>query len=244
MDQPILVQQASYWNDWNASKSTRPLSETSADQRTLVLKWLGKTGRTDLNILEVGCGAGWLCPSLKPFGKVTATDLSAGVLREAASRIPDVEFVPGDFMALDFPGSRFDVIVSLEVLSHVSDQPAFITKLADLLAPGGLLMLATQNRPVLERHNRVPLPSPQQLRLWVDRDELTALLQPRFDIRDLRSISATANKGFYRFLVGRKFKRALRLLFGRRLEDALAQAGLGWTLITLAQKRAQEGQSA
>lgn len=235
MDQPIVVQQA-YWNDWNAAKNERPLSDISADQRELVVEWLSEIGRTDLKILEVGCGAGWLCPSLKPFGRVTATDLSDAVLHEAAERVPDVKFVAGDFMELNFDG-QFDVIVSLEVLSHVADHPRFMSKLASLLRPGGLLMLATQNRPVLERHNNVPPPAPEQLRNWVDRDELTALLMPHFEIRRLRSISATANKGFYRLILGRKAKRAMRALFGRSLENAMARAGLGWTLITLARKR-------
>ena len=236
MDQPIAVQQA-YWNDWNAAKNERPLSDISADQRELVVQWLSRIGRTDLKILEVGCGAGWLCPSLKPFGHVTATDLSEGVLREAAARVPDVKFVAGDFMELDLGTGQYDVIVSLEVLSHVADHPAFMAKLATLLRPGGMLMLATQNRPVLERHNNVPPPAPEQLRNWVDRDELMALLMPHFEIRQLRSISATANKGFYRLILGRKAKRAMRALFGRSLENAMARAGLGWTLIALARKR-------
>ena len=55
-------------------------------------------------------------------------------------------------MALDFGVGQFDVAVSLEVLSHVADTQAFIDKIASLLKPGGYLMLATQNRSVLERY--------------------------------------------------------------------------------------------
>lgn len=87
MDLPIAVQRA-HWNNLNAAKNERPISEISPDQRELVVQWLSRIGRTDLAILEVGCGASWLRPSLKPFGHVTATDLSEGVLRGAADRVP------------------------------------------------------------------------------------------------------------------------------------------------------------
>ncbi|MGQ0532904.1 MAG: methyltransferase domain-containing protein, partial [Caulobacteraceae bacterium] len=48
------------------------------------------------------------------------------VLAEAAARIRDVRFIAGDFMTLDFGGKQFDVIVTLEVLSHLADQQAFV----------------------------------------------------------------------------------------------------------------------
>ena len=70
-------------------------------------------------------------------------------------------FVTGDFGALEF-GGQFDVIIALEVLSHVVDQAAFVAKAARLLKPGGQLMLTTQNRPVLERYNRQPPVDPGQ----------------------------------------------------------------------------------
>jgi SAM-dependent methyltransferase len=107
---------------------------------------------------DVGCGAGWLCSRLTPFGSVTGTDLSDAVLARAAQRVPQAKFIAGDFMALDL-GSDYDVAISLEVLPHVADQPAFLAKIAGLLKPGGYLMLATQNKPALLR-NDIPAPKP------------------------------------------------------------------------------------
>jgi SAM-dependent methyltransferase len=233
---PIAVQEA-YWNDWNAAKTERPLSDNSIDQRRIAVEWLTSLGRTDLDILEVGCGAGWLCPSLKPFGRVTGTDLPEGAVKEAAARVPDVKFIAGDFMTLDLGAEQFDVVVTLEVLSCVADQAGFVAKLASLLRPDGVLILSTPNRPVLERYNNLPPPSPDQIRAHVDRGELVSLLTPHFEIESLRCICATANKGPYRLILGRKPKRALRMLFGRTIEDAMAQAGFGWALMTLARKR-------
>jgi 2-polyprenyl-3-methyl-5-hydroxy-6-metoxy-1,4-benzoquinol methylase len=46
----------------------------------------------------------------------------------------------------------------------VADLQAFIAKVANLLKPGGYLMLATQNLPVPERYHRIPPPARDQLR--------------------------------------------------------------------------------
>lgn len=235
-DQSIDLQR-NFWDAWNASNREHKLSDVSLDQRHVVIQWLRSLGRNDLNIIEVGCGAGWLCPSLKSFGQVTATDLSEHVLARAAERNPDVRFVAGDFMTLEFKPDSFDVVISLEVLSHVSDHADFIQKLSTLLRPGGVLMLATQNRPVLERFNRVEKQQRGQLRRWFDRDELAALLQPHFEVQELKTITPTASKGPMRLLAGRKTKRLIRAIAGRSVERGLASLGFGWTLITLARKR-------
>lgn len=155
----------------------------------------------------------------------------------ANQRIPDVRFIAGDFMALDIEPASFDVAVTLEVLSHVSDHPAFVEKLNRVLRPGGLLMLATQNRPVLERFNDVAGTQPGQLRRWFDKHELKALLNPQFDLMRLETITPVANKGPMRLLAGRKAKKLIRAAVGRSVERVLAGAGLGWTLMALARKR-------
>lgn len=225
-----------YWNVWNANKRDRVLSETSARQMRIVRDWLNAANRRDLNILEVGCGAGWLTPHLASFGTVTATDLSDEVLEEAAGRIPVVTFVAGDFFDLEFPEASFDYIISLEVLSHVEDQPAFMAKIASLLRPGGELLLATQNRPVLERMNNVA-PAAGQLRAWVDRDELAALLAPEFDVQEIYTVTPRANRGVWRLVNSRVLNAPVRWVVGDALERFKERRGWGWTLMARARKR-------
>ncbi len=131
-DAPIALQQ-SFWDNWNTQHRETGVGEVSSDQKRVVLNWLTGIARTDLDILDVGCGAGWLDPSLKQFGVVTATDLSADVLARIRTRIPQVNYIAGDFMELPFEPASFDVAVSLEVLAHVADQTAFIAKIHSLL---------------------------------------------------------------------------------------------------------------
>jgi 2-polyprenyl-3-methyl-5-hydroxy-6-metoxy-1,4-benzoquinol methylase len=236
MDQSLQAQE-NYWTKWNAEGREHSLSDISLDQRETAIAWLEALGRRDLNIIDVGCGAGWLEPALMQFGQVTATDLCADVLERAQARLPQVRFVPGDFMALDFGAGQYDVVVTLEVLSHVADQSAFVAKLASLLKPGGLLIMATQNRPVLQNYNNIPPPEPGQLRRWVDRDEFRALLETQFEVREIRTLTPNASKGPMRFLAGRRAKQMIRSIVGRGVERQLAAAGFGWTLMARATKR-------
>lgn len=203
-----------------------------------VVEWLMALGRTGLDVINVGCGAGWLEPTLMQFGNVTGTDLSESVLVRAQERTPEARFVAGDFMALDFGAAKYDVVVTLEMLSHIADQKAFVAKLAHLLKPGGTLIMATQNRPVLQNHNNIPPPEPGQLRKWVDRQELEALLSEQFEVREIRTMTPSASKGLMRLVAGRRVKQLLRAVIGRVVERQLAAAGFGWTLMALARKPA------
>jgi 2-polyprenyl-3-methyl-5-hydroxy-6-metoxy-1,4-benzoquinol methylase len=234
---PIPLQQK-FWNHWNASTREQRLGEIERRQAEIVCNWLREIGRNSLDMLEVGCGAGWLCPALVEFGCVTATDLSDQVLERAKKRVPSVKFIAGDFMALDFGAETFDVVVSLEVLSHVADQAAFLSKISKHLRAGGHLMLATQNRDVLERFNTIPPPKPGQLRHFVDSRELQDLLEPQFEVLELFSVTPLANRGFMRIVNSYKLNRALRVIVGTRVDRFKEKRGWGWTLMALARKTA------
>jgi 2-polyprenyl-3-methyl-5-hydroxy-6-metoxy-1,4-benzoquinol methylase len=238
MPEPIQTQQA-FWNEWNASNREKDVAAVSLEQANVVLSWLRALDRTDLRIIDVGCGAGWLCRRLTSFGRVTGTDLSDEVLSRAAQRLPEVSFIAGDFMALDLGLASYDVVVTLEVLPHVADQPMFLAKIAGLLRPGGYLMMATQNKPALLR-NDVPPPKTGQLRRWVDRHELKLLLAPHFDVTQMFSITPMFNRGVLRVLNSQRLKRLstsakLRSVF-MRVKRWQEQMWLGWTIMVLARK--------
>ncbi len=48
--------------------------------------------------------------------------------------------------ALAAAGERFDVVLNMEVVEHVSDPLAYLTACHDLLKPGGLMVCSTLNR--------------------------------------------------------------------------------------------------
>jgi 2-polyprenyl-3-methyl-5-hydroxy-6-metoxy-1,4-benzoquinol methylase len=236
----LMPAQVEHWNRWNAETREKEVGIVSIEQANVVLSWLRGLGRSDLNIIEVGCGAGWLCADLSRFGRVTGTDLAEQVLARAAQRVVSANFIAGDFMTLDLDAESYDVAVSLEVLAHVGDQAAFLSKIADILRPNGYLMLATQNRPALER-NDVPPPAAGQIRRWVNRDELSVLLGERFEIIEMFSITPRFNVGWLRYLNSGKLNSAFAALrlasinaLIRRMQE---KAWLGWTIMALARKR-------
>lgn len=228
--------QRTFWNAWNAANREAEVQDISHRQADIVLGWLAEIGRRDLDLLEAGCGTGWLCQRLVRFGRVTAIDLSDEVLDRARARVPGVEFLAGDVLTLDLKDRRYDVVISLEVLAHVADQAAFMRRLADLLRPGGHLMLATQNRPVLERFNRIPPPAPGQLRRWLDREELARLVQPMFEVEQLFTVMPKANRGLMRLVNSHKLNRPIKAVVGNRLERLKEHLGLGCTLMLRARR--------
>lgn len=230
--------QRSFWNGWNsAHRENTAASDSSQDQERVLLGWLESFGRKDLRIIDAGCGAGWLCGRLAQYGKVTGVDLSDEVLVRARKRLPDVVFIAGNLMELDLGKEAFDVTISLEVLSHVADQPAFIAKLASLMPAGGKLILATQNKPILKRNLDIDPVKPGQLRRWVDSGELRQLLKPHFRILKLRSLTPKGHGGFLRIVNSHKVNSALRFFTGNGATRIKEWLGMGFSLIVLAEKR-------
>ena len=231
--------QREFWNKWNVSREETQ-GRVSIDQQRVVLQWLARLARSDLNILEVGCGAGWLCSKLVNYGAVVGTDLSDEVLARAAARLPQAEFLAGDFLVLDFGVRQFDVVVTLETLTHVPDQPAFVRKCARLLKPGGLLMMATQNKTALEK-NQVKTAERGQYRRWVDHRELVGLMQEDFEIEELFSITPKFNRGALKIVNSERLHRPARAIGLGGLVDSITRmqekAWLGWTLMALGRKR-------
>lgn len=234
--EPVDAQRR-YWSDWNAMFLANQRGPTSQRQATMVEEWLRSRGRTDLDILEVGCGSGWMANRLSPFGRVIATDLSTDVLAVAQEKWPNIRFVAGDFMAMDLPPASQDVVVTLEVLSHVPDQSAFMQRIARILRPGGLLMLATQNRFVFERWTEVKPREFGQIRRWLSPRELRRLLEAEFVVEELRTVSPFAHGGVLKIINSVKLNRIASLVVPQPTLDRWKEnAGLGHTIMALARR--------
>lgn len=96
-------------------------------------------------VLDVGCGNGGFLMQMKQRGFVVeGTEWTA----ESAARVPSDQNIPvhiGDLLSLDLPPCSFDLITMWHVLEHVRDPHMSLLKIAQLLKPGGGLMLAVPN---------------------------------------------------------------------------------------------------
>jgi ubiquinone/menaquinone biosynthesis C-methylase UbiE len=98
----------------------------------------------DLNFqhcLEIGCGTGknteWL---LTKTGRITAVDLSEGMLAKAREKITNqqVQFIPADITKQwDFIKERVDLATFSLVLEHIEDLDAVFSQLSQVMAPNG-----------------------------------------------------------------------------------------------------------
>lgn len=118
----------------------------------LVRKFGPKSGR----VLEVGCGLGhllaWLASSKatqsesQPGYEVYGTDINEWALDEARKIIPQGQFHLCRAEDLSpFPDNHFQVVVTKHVVEHLPKPELAIAEMARVLAPGGLLLLATPN---------------------------------------------------------------------------------------------------
>jgi 2-polyprenyl-3-methyl-5-hydroxy-6-metoxy-1,4-benzoquinol methylase len=97
------------------------------------------------HLLDAGCGTGaFSCRAVERGADVVSLDIGPRLL-DVLGRKCSSRRVAGSLLALPFAEATFDVVVSSEVIEHVSDPPRAISELARVLAPGGLLALTTPN---------------------------------------------------------------------------------------------------
>jgi SAM-dependent methyltransferase len=62
------------------------------------------------------------------------------------ARYPRVDVRHGNLASLPLPDASVDVVVNLQVIEHLWDQPQFVAECRRVLRPGGLLLMSTPNR--------------------------------------------------------------------------------------------------
>jgi SAM-dependent methyltransferase len=94
--------------------------------------------------LDVGCGTGRLTRELRPVvPHVTGVDRdqqSITIARSLAPPAADIEYVQGDFRDLPLQPGSFGLVTAVASLHHM-DSAAALTRMRDLLHPGGTLVI-------------------------------------------------------------------------------------------------------
>lgn len=98
-----------------------------------------------IEVLEVGCGRGWLCNELSKYGVVVGIEPVQAVVEYAKKIFPKIEFHAAflDGFIGKFPARKFDLIVSTEVLEHVNDKSNFLKLMKSVLKPNGTIIITT-----------------------------------------------------------------------------------------------------
>lgn len=141
-------------------------------------------------VLEAGCGEGYGAALIAAEARaVIAVDYDALTAGHVARRYRQLAAVRANLVHLPVVDASIDVVVGLQVIEHLWDQPRFLDECARVLRPGGALILSTPNRltfspgwvpgtpPLNPFHTRELSPS-----------ELASLLPPTLALQDLRGL--------------------------------------------------------
>lgn len=97
-------------------------------------------GSRNIRFLDAGCGRGDFLKFIQkanPGWELYGIDLSE-------NRLPGINYMRQDFLSASC-GAKFDVITSLAAIEHVEDITLFVRKISELLAPGGIAVVNTDN---------------------------------------------------------------------------------------------------
>jgi SAM-dependent methyltransferase len=98
--------------------------------------------RTDLKILDAGCGTGAMLRHLIPYGRVVGVDISPEAIRLATSReVEGCELIQSSLTDLPFDGEAFDLVTSFDVICCIDEADLAFSELSRVLKPGGRVIL-------------------------------------------------------------------------------------------------------
>lgn len=99
-------------------------------------------------ILDLAAGTGTSSvPFAQAGAKVTACDMSHGMLAEGRKRHPELEFVYGDGTDLPFEDDTFDAVTISYGLRNISDTEKALSEMRRVTKPGGRIVVAEFSTP-------------------------------------------------------------------------------------------------
>jgi len=144
---PVKQQVAAHWGrraahfDEDFGHSIRTAAERAAWDRIFDLVLRGRSG---LDVLDAGCGTGFLSLELASRGhRVTGVDFAPAMLAEARRKASEqraaIRFEDADAEQLPFASGSFDLVVSRHVLWTLPHPEEAIDEWIRVLRPGGRL---------------------------------------------------------------------------------------------------------
>lgn len=108
-------------------------------------------GGSGKRVLDIGCGQGVFLELMRERGfdtfGIELGEESARVARDERG----LNVVTGDLFTLQAENESFDAVVMSHLIEHVDDPIAVLTRVRDLLRPGGVAMISLPNYRCIER---------------------------------------------------------------------------------------------
>lgn len=159
--------------------------------------------RRDLQVLDVGCGAGNMIHHLARYGPVKGLEVDPRPVAVARQRGYDVDLYDIT-QPMPFNEPSFEVVTALDVIEHNEDDRAILGNAFQVLKPGGYLVITV----------------PALMWLWSHNDEINAHVR-RYSARELGDKLAQAGFRLRRLTYNNFFVfplAALLILLRRKAE--------------------------
>ena len=136
--------------DWNKIADSYMQSANSGDfinRQFASVLWESLGDIRNLQVLDLGCGAGWLSQELNQAGaKVLGIDGSAELLKTAQTSFPNIEWMEYDLsQGLPPLTCTFERIVANMVLMDIPDLTKLMRAVRQVLAPSGKFIFTMQH---------------------------------------------------------------------------------------------------
>ena len=249
IDRSRDMDEKSWWDLWNTSYRTK--DDNDAISSELFARAAAAvnaiTEDSECRVLEIACGAGAFSRMIG-YSSYHGLDISPAAIEIAqqksacASLFRNANFPTyeaADFHEWLLPDQPFDVVICIDAISSIRDQPVAMRKMAQALKSGGRLVLTTINRFVYDRIRRiggVRLES-GPVSHWLSRGELNSLVrQAGLMIDRSFTIMPRGNMGILRILNSPRINRAFGPGFEAVLKRAKEHLGFGQYSVVVARK--------
>jgi len=231
---PTIPEQQRYW-DQRWARTPEPNAWQLRRAET-IMELLHSVPLVQPRILDVGCATGWFTDRLAKLGEAKGIDLSPDAIALARIRYRRARFEVGNVFDTTLPPAHYDVIVAQEVVAHVPDQARFVEILATALKPGGYLVISAANKIVMERVDFGPDPQ-EHIKQWLTLGALKRLVRSHCHVLRGTTIIPLGDRGLLRIVNSPRLNRVLGwFASAERLEGWKERAGLGYSVIVLAQR--------
>jgi SAM-dependent methyltransferase len=98
-------------------------------------------GGVDRCLLDIGCGYGYLLERFRDRFRLFGMDISEHGALQAQNRLPGSQVKAGDVQqGIPFP-EKFQVILMINVVEHLTDPRSGLSRVRDALQPGGICVV-------------------------------------------------------------------------------------------------------
>ena len=240
---PSAEAQQEYWDErWGVQKSPNAWQQRRADAIMAILRDLPLDNP---RILDLGCATGWMTKMLSELGTAEGVDLSETAIEVAKERFPGIRYTAGDLYEIELTSELVDVVVCQEVIAHVSDQAVLIRRIADVMKPGGYLVITAANKFVMDRVRDsdglvgVGDEDPEDhIKKWLDMKGLKGLIAADFTVLRSTSVIPMGHRGWLRLINSHTLNHLVSWLIPQKRLDALKERmGLGYSIIVVGRKK-------